>query len=306
MNLNDLHLVSRLPIGPQGEYDATAPISIEALTGEILDLYETGLQPGVRPEWVSLCPYYTVKPGQLTIVTGIPYSGKSPFVNALALHCAATYDWPIIWCSPEHMPYKDLAARLLEQHYKVLSFTTGHLKMTRADILNACMALKDRCYFLEPCEDNPTLQDVLDRCLPFVERGLKGLVIDPYGEFEHRIPQGMTETKYISGLLSTVRAFARKHDVHIWIVAHPFKIQKNEQGNYLVVKPYDISGSAAWFNKADNILSIHRTLEHPDHTTIHIQKIKFREIGNKGSVTLRHDSRTGTFHDLPISQETEP
>lgn len=299
MDLNNLHLVSREPIGPQPYKDPAAAISINDLCGDILDLYETGLQPGVRPEWISLCPYYTVKPGQVTVVTGIPHSGKSPFVNALALHCAATYGWRVLWCSPEHMPYKDLASRLLEQHYKVLSFTTGHLKMTRADIMNACAALKDRCMFLEPREDNPTLQDVLDRSLPWVDEGLQGLVIDPYGEFEHRIPEGMSETKYISGLLSTVRAFARKHEVHIWIVAHPTKIQKGEDGNYLPVKPYDISGSAAWFNKPDNILSIYRTVEQPDYTQVLIQKIKFREVGHTGSVTLRHDSRTGTFHDLP-------
>lgn len=303
MNLNDLHLVSREPVGPQPYKDPAAAISIDDLAGDILDLYEHGLQPGVRPEWISLCPYYTVKPGQITVVTGIPHSGKSPFVNALALHCAATYGWMVVWCSPEHMPYADLSARLLEQHYKVLSFTTGHLKMTRADILNACDALKDRCMFLEPREDDPTLQDILDRCLPLLDRGLKGLVIDPYGEFEHRLPQGMTETKYISGLLSTVRAFARKHDVHIWIVAHPTKIQKDEDGNYQVVKPYDISGSAAWFSKPDNILSIHRTIDTPDYTTIHIQKVKFREVGHTGSVTLRHDSRTGTFHDVPAEKE---
>jgi len=303
MNLNDLHLVSRQPVDPLPYTHPEAALSIDDLAGDILDLYETGLQPGVRPEWRSLCPYYTVKPGQVTVITGIPHSGKSPFVNALALHCAATYGWLVVWCSPEHMPYADLAARLLEQHYKCLSFTSGQLKMTRADILNACMALKDRCMFLEPREDNPTLQNILDRCLPLLERGLKGLVIDPYGEFEHRLPDGMSETKYISGLLSTVRAFARKHAVHIWIVAHPTKIQKDEEGNYLVVKPYDISGSAAWFSKPDNILSIHRTVLHPDLTTIHVQKIKFREVGHTGSVTLRHDSRTGIFLDLPPEPE---
>lgn len=298
MSLNDLHLVSREPLGPQPERAQDAPLSIDDLAGDILDLYETGLQPGVRPEWVSLCPYYTVKPGQVTVVTGIPHSGKSPFVNALALHCAVTYGWLVVWCSPEHMPYADLSARLLEQHYKLLSFTTGEMKMTRADILNACMALKNRCYFLEPREENPTLQDVLDRCLLLLDKGLKGLVIDPYGEFEHRIPDGMSETKYISGLLSTVRAFARKHEVHIWIVAHPTKIQKMDDGNYFPVKPYDISGSAAWFSKPDNILSIYRTVEQPDHTQVLIQKIKFREVGHTGSVTLRHDARTGTFHDV--------
>lgn len=305
MSLKDLHLVSREPIGPPALYtDPDAAVSIDDLAGDILDLYETGLQPGVRPGWIALCPFYTVKPGQLTVVTGIPHSGKSPFVNALAMHCMATYQWPIAWSSPEHLPYHDLAARLIQQHYKCLTFSEGtHMKMTRADVLNACNLFKRTCFFLPASETNATISYVLDRCLPLIDAGLKGLVIDPYGEFEHRRPAGMTETEYVSQLLTEIRLFARKHEVHVWIIAHPTKIQKGEDGNYLPVKPYDIAGSAAWFNKPDNILSIYRTLEQPDYTQVLIQKIKFREVGHTGSVTLRHDSRTGTFHDVPVATE---
>ncbi len=54
--------------------------------------------------------------------------------------------------------------------------------------------------------------------------------------------------------------------------------------------------------KKINSVTVYRTLETPDYTTIHIQKIKFREVGHTGSCTLRHDSRTGTFHDLPLEQ----
>ena len=174
------------------------------------------------------------------------------------------------------------------------------MKMTRVDVMRACDELERKLYFLPASETNATISHVLARCQPLIEEhDLRGLVIDPYGEFEHRRPAGMTETEYVSQLLTEIRLFARKHNVHVWLIAHPTKIQKGDDGNYLIVKPYDIAGSAAWFNKPDNILSVYRTLELPDYTTIHIQKVKFREVGHTGSCTLRHDSRTGTFHDLP-------
>lgn len=304
MSLKDLHLVSKEPVGPATPTDADAAISIQALESDILDLYETGLQPGLAPEWISLRPYYTVKPGQVTVVTGIPHSGKSPFVNALAMHCLVAHRWMVAWSSPEHLPYHDLAARLLQQYYKCLSFSEGTLmKMTRANVMQAIDQLHPRMQFLPASETNATISHVLTRCRPLVDQGLKGLVIDPYGEFEHRRPSGMTETEYVSQLLSEIRQFARTHQVHIWIIAHPTKIQKGEDDNYLIVKPYDIAGSAAWFNKPDNILSIYRTIEQPDYTQIHIQKIKFREVGHTGTCTLRHDSRTGTFYDIPAEKE---
>ena len=304
MTLRDMRLVSQAPVGPSlNGTDPDAALSIRALESDILDLYETGLQPGVAPGWLALKPYYTMKHGQVTVVTGIPHSGKSPFVNALAMHCMVAHDWMVAWSSPEHLPYHDLAARLLQQFYQSLTFSEGTLmKMSRAEVMRACDTLATKCYFLPASETNATIPHVLDRCLPLVDLGLTGLVIDPYGEFEHRRPAGMTETEYVSQLLTEIRLFARKHQVHVWLIAHPTKIQKGEDENYLVVKPYDIAGSAAWFNKPDNILSIYRTNEEPDLTQVHIQKVKFREVGHTGSCTLRHDSRTGTFYDLKPEQ----
>lgn len=300
MSLTTLRMVSMESVNPCEPVDADAVLSLRSLEPDVLDLYDNGIQPGVSPGWESVRQLYTIKPGQVTVVTGIPHSGKSPFVNAMALHCVVHEGWTVAWCSPEHLPYHDLAARLMQQFYKRLSFTQtyGIRQMTRSDVRTASDALGERCWFIPMSETDATIPHVLERCLPLVERGLKGLVIDPYGEFEHKRPAGMTETEYVSQLLTQIRLFARKHQVHVWIVAHPTKVQKQDDGNYQLVKPYDIAGSAAWFNKPDNILSIYRTQDQPDFTQIHVQKVKFREVGHTGSVTLKHEPLTGTFADV--------
>ena len=305
MSITKLVAVSREPV-QDVVTAADAPISIRDLEPQILDLYETGLQPGLATGWPSLTPYYTVKPGQVTVVTGIPHSGKSPFVNQLALHCVVSHDWKVAWCSLEHLPYADLSARLLEQFYKGMSFTHGAvMKMSRKDITQALDVLKDRVFFLPPSEEDPTIPGVLHRCHALVQAGLNGLIIDPYGEFEHKRPNGMTETEYVSQLLTQIRLFARQHLIHVWIVAHPTKIQKLDNGTYPVVKPYDISGSSAWFNKPDCILSIYRDYVEPTHTQVHVQKCKFREVGKVGSVTLRHDVITSLFQEMPQTQDEQ-
>lgn len=304
MSLRELRMASDELVGPVSveESDPDAPFSIKTLEQDILDLYATGFQPGVAPPWQSLEEYYTIKPGQVTVVTGIPHSGKSPLVNAMAIACAVQHDWPVAWCSPEHLPYHDLSARLLQQFYKTLSFTRHPLvkQMSMADVMNAVDVLRTKIFFVPISEANGTIPHVLARCQPLAEQGLKGLVIDPYGEFEHKRPSGMTETEYVSHLLTEIRLFARRHDVHVWLVAHPVKIQKKDDGTYPVVKPYDIAGSAAFFNKPDNILSVYRDMHQLDFTQVHIQKIKFREVGHVGVVTLRHDSETGAFHDVGL------
>lgn len=39
--------------------------------------------------------------------------------------------------------------------------------------------------------------------------GIRGLIIDPYNEIEHKRPAAMSETEYVSQLLGKVKRFAQ-------------------------------------------------------------------------------------------------
>ena len=90
--------------------------------------------------------------------------------------------------------------------------------------------------------------------------GIRGLVIDPYNELDHQRPLHMTETEYVSQMLTKIKRFAQHNDVHVWFVAHPRQLQgwRGDPPNL-----YDISGSAHFINKADNGIVIHRNRD-PD------------------------------------------
>lgn len=296
MSLRKLREVSREPIGPPPLVapDPDAAISTHDLESALLDLHLFGLQPGVSSGWASLDPFYTIKAGQVTIVTGMPHSGKSPVVMQMLLHCILAHGWKIAVSSPEHLPYDNLLAHLYQQYFRC-PFSA----LTRADLMRSNDELHGKLFFLPPSETQPTIPHVLARCRPLLDQGLTGLLIDPYGEYEHRRPPGMNETEYVSQLLTDIRLFARHNSVHVWLVAHPTKIHQREDGTYPVVTPYDIAGSAAFSNKPDINLSVYREDGVLDRTQIHIQKVKLREIGKKGVVTLGHDPRTSTFFDLP-------
>jgi twinkle protein len=111
-------------------------------------------------------------------------------------------------------------------------------------------------------------------------------VIDPWNEVEHLF-NGLSETQYISQELTKIRRFARLNGIHIWIVAHPTKLQKNSQGKYDPPTMYDISGGAHWRNKADNGICVYRDFE-TNQTEIIVQKIRFKEIGKLGSAKLKY------------------
>ena len=123
------------------------------------------------------------------------------------------------------------------------------------------------------------------------------MILDPWNELEHNRPAGLSETEYISQTLSKVRRFARINDVHVWIVAHPTKLQKDrDTGEYPVPTLYDISGSAHWYNKADNGITVYRHNDE-DLTDIYVGKIRFREVGQRGKTTLAYCREAGTYHE---------
>lgn len=56
-----------------------------------------------------------VVPGELTIVTGLPNSGKSEWLDALAVNLARQNNWNFALCSLENTP-KEHARKLMEKY----------------------------------------------------------------------------------------------------------------------------------------------------------------------------------------------
>ena len=61
--------------------------------------------------------------------------------------------------------------------------------------------------------------------------------------------------------------------------------------SYPVPRPYDIAGSAHFYNKCDNSISIYRDdiVNNPQQTQVHIQKVRFNSVGHPGVVELLYD-----------------
>ena len=71
---------------------------------EMRDIYKNGLDKGDSPGFQKLSEHYRVKRGMVTIVTGIPSSGKSEVIDAIAVNLAANCSWKFAFFSPENYP----------------------------------------------------------------------------------------------------------------------------------------------------------------------------------------------------------
>jgi len=267
------------------------------LIDEVFQLHEEGWKGGLSTGWNSVDKHYTVKHGELTTVTGIPGHGKSEFLDAMTVNLADQQGWVIGVCSPENWPLQDHMAKLLEK-YNGKPFGQGPTeRMAQQDLVDGIQWLQDHFVFFSPPETDMTIEKILELARQAVTRyGINGLVIDPWNELDHSRPTNLSETEYVSRCLTKVRRFARLHHVHVWFVAHPTKLKKNDNGTYPIPTPYDISGSSHWRNKADNCLTVYRNLEAENHLVqLHVQKIRFRQVGKIGAVELMWNPTNGRY-----------
>lgn len=279
-------------------YPLDGVLLVADLAGDVLQLYREGLPGGVTTGWASVDAHYTVRPGELTIVTGIPSHGKSQFLDALAVNLGHAHGWSIGICSPENLPVQRHIAKLIEI-YSGWPFREGPSRRLPQEELGLALEwLHQHVVFIAP-EESLTIPGLLDTAKQLVARhGIRGLVVDPWNEFEHTRPGGQTETDYIGVALGQLRRFARNHGVHVWLVAHPTKLYRKDDGSYPVPTPYDISGSAHWRNKADCCLTIWRDENDPDALVkLYVQKIRHREVGSIGVVELRFKKLNGRYAD---------
>lgn len=272
-------------------------IDLGKLYASALALYRTGgLKRGAMTGWPCVDELYTVAAGQWTVVTGIPQSGKSEWLDAMLVNLAERDpSWLFCVYSPENWPPETHLAKLVEKRVRK-PFNEGPTpRMTEREYADGAAWVLEHFLWLDTDLKSP--EALLEAALSYRgDTGRKlGVVLDPWNTLDHQ-RGGMNETDYVSLVLTEVTKLARETGAHVWLVVHPAKIYKDREGKRPTPTPYDISGSAHWYNKADNIITVHRQQGQPtQEVEIHVQKVRFKHIGHIGLATLRYDKVVGRY-----------
>lgn len=265
-----------------------------------LELYRNGgLRRGQSTGWRGLDELYTVALGQWTVVTGTPGSGKSEWLDAMLVNLAEADTWLFAVYSPENHPTETHLAKLCEKRARKPFNEGPNPRMSEAEYSAAALWVMQRFVWLSPELKSP--EELMHTAGSIGMTGKRGIVLDPWNTLEHQ-RGGMSETDYVSFILTEVTKLSRDWNAHVWLVVHPAKMMRNKDGTRPIPTPYDISGSAHWYNKADNIITVHRNqVEQGQDVEIHVQKIRFKHCGRPGLVTLKYDKVTGRYFEQPHS-----
>lgn len=298
-------------------------IPIEGLTPSnerkkrLLDLYENGIPSGTPCGIYGFDEYLRFQGGLVTMITAPPSSGKSEFLDYIISSLAVRENWRFGVFSFENQPTELHDAKLAE---KIIGKAFGFRKdksnrIDRESLDLVIDELNDKFKTIETSKVDISLDGVLSKSEELVNKyGIKGLVIDPYNKILHNIPNGMNETTYVNFFMTKITSFAKRFNVHIFLVVHPTKPQNtqvSQDSKPQRVTLYSASGSANFYNQTDNGFVLTRDRE-TGIVDVYIEKIRFSEQGKEGWVSFTFDTMTrqyvfaGSKHPIQSQEQVTP
>jgi twinkle protein len=259
----------------------------------IYGYHESGYPVGAQIGMSETDEHITWSRGELVVVTGIPGSGKSTWLDFVYTRLAVRSGWRFGIFSPENVaPLK--ITRLSEQ---IMGYPLK--KMNKMQIDRAISKINQHFYFynIEQMEDY-SIDGILSIAKNMIRRhGIDCLCLDPFNYISLQSTDDNSNEK-IGELLRKLKQFAVKNNVNVTLVAHPRKMDKSN-GSYNVPRLYDISGSHHFFNVPDIGLAIHRNYVDGsnDPVELHVQKMKYHFRGSLGKVEYQFEPSTGRYSE---------
>ena len=265
--------------------------TLKNVEGELKDFVKHGFKPGFQIGLKNFDEIFSTYTGQFITVTGIPSSGKSDFVDQMVVGYNKMYGWKTAFASPENQPIYLHAHKLMRKCWGDMPSPSdiggGRWKEVSEHV-------NDNFYFIDM--DKYSLESVLRKGAELVKRkGIKCLVIDPYNKIRDAHAVSDDVNRYTMDYLSKIESFCKKYDVLTFIVAHPTKMQRDQNGKIQEPTMYNIKGGGEWYDASYHGLLVHRDYE-AKNTKVKVLKVKFQNLGENGAESFfTWEPKSGSF-----------
>ena len=289
--------------------DNVRPVPLEGVStlkdieDELKDFVKNGFKPGFQIGLKNFDSIFSTYTGQFITVTGVPSSGKSDFVDQMVVGYNQLYGWKTAYASPENQPVYLHAHKLMRKHWQDMP-AVSDIGGSKWDQVTE--HVNDNYFFIDM--DKYNLEAVLRKGAELVKRkGIKCLVLDPFNKIRDTNAHSDDVNRYTMDYLQKIETFCKKYDVLTFIVAHPTKMYKGQDGKMEEPTMYNIKGGGEWYDASYHGLLVHRDYE-AKTTKVKVLKVKFQNLGENGAESFfTWEPRSGCFvpHNV-VDAEAEP
>jgi len=265
--------------------------TLKNVENDLKDFVKHGFKPGFQVGLENFDDIFSTYTGQFITVTGIPSSGKSDFVDQMVVGYNKMYGWKTAFASPENQPIYLHAHKLMRKCWGDMPSPGDIGGSTWKKVSNH---VNDNFYFIDM--DKYSLESVLRKSAELVKRkGIKCLVIDPYNKIRDANAVSDDVNRYTMDYLSKIEQFCKKYDVLTFIVAHPTKMMRDQNGKIQEPTMYNIKGGGEWYDASYHGLLVHRDYE-AKNTKVKVLKVKFQNLGENGAESFfTWEPKSGSF-----------
>lgn len=237
----------------------------------------------------------------LVVITGEPGSGKSEWTTILGAQLAHLHQLPGAF-----LQFEDRSARIRDA---LVRYAKGNVLGVETQI--EALGWVNRWF--RTIEPDQVREKDDDYTIAWLEQsireartrhGCKWVVIDPWNELEHMWDRRQSEAIYINDALRRLKRIARTYQIILLVVTHPSK-EGGRMRNIEDLDLYTIAGGAAWANKADHGIILHRPDKSQAEVFVKIAKSKDHScMGRPGIVKMQYRPASAKFVSIARDHET--
>lgn len=238
---------------------------------------------GLPTGWPEFDMYFKFKLKNFMIINGHPNVGKTLISVFLALISAMRHDW--VWMIATTEDDAEWISRDLVEMVLGRKREESHPD----NIKHAELFIEEHFIIIRASDFDFTHQELIDFASNYYNtvKKFQGFLVDPYSALV--VPDNIVNThKYNYRAASAFRRMAKDFGIAMWLTAHSVtEAQRKEEpktGYQIAPKASDTEGGGLFANRADDFMTVHRIINHPDewmNTFIHMRKVKVRRTGGK-------------------------
>lgn len=286
------------------DFDGFMDYEGDAFWERIKAVAKEGDRVGAEISLKAFAEIFRFKGTGILTVTGIPGHGKTEFTDQCVLDLARLYGHETLMVGYEQRPEEHilkLSRKLIGKNVTCPSYQDKEGLKT---MKQAYDFITSKIKHLDTTKIGGNINTVLEKCAKKIKqlRDAGGdpryVLIDPFNMLS--LKGRFSGHEKIEEILRRITQFSHQMGVLVILVAHPFKMKKDEKtGKYEVPDFYSVKGSSAFFE-----MSYHGLVVYRDGSTVMVRvlKVKQNNLGSAGEETyFAYEKNSGRY--IPIDQD---
>lgn len=290
------------------EEEGDGMVDYETFFDSVVEVVKEGDRVGYEISYKNFADIFRFKGSGILTITGIPGHGKTEMVDACIVDLARLHGQSTYIVGFEQTPQEHTIKLIRRMVGTNVTCPSWFNEKNQPEFKRAFDYITDKIKHVDTTKVGGNIIEILRILAKKISedrvagKDPKYVVIDPFNMLS--IKGRLSGHEKIEEILRRITHFSHQMGVLVILVAHPFKMKKDEKtGSYEVPDFYSVKGSSAFFEMSYHGLVVYRTgYQASSVVLVRVLKVKQNNLGTTGEeVNFIYDKNSGRY--IPVDEE---